>query len=203
MLLVALTGGLGSGKSTFAELLRAHGAVVLDADDLARRAVDPGTPGLARLVEEFGPGILGSDGALDRGEMARRAFGDEDTRQRLEAVVHPEVARLFTEEIDALRDGDDVVVYAVPLLVERGLAEGFDVVVVLSAPLEARIDRVAASGRMTEADARARAAAQASDADREAVADLVVRNDGDVERLRGEAARVWEDLRARAGMRSR
>lgn len=197
MLLVALTGGLGAGKSTVASLLGAAGAVVLDADDLARRAVEPGTPGLARLVEEFGPGVLDADGRLDRAEMARRGFADDDARKRLEAVVHPEVARLFAEEIEALRDGDDVVVYSVPLLVERGLAAGFDVVVTVSAPLEARIARVVASGRMSEQDARARAAAQVSDDERENAADMVVRNEGDLDALGREADRVWADLRAR------
>jgi dephospho-CoA kinase len=197
MLLVALTGGLGAGKSALASILAAAGAVVLDADDLARRAVEPGTPGLARLVEEFGSGILDGDGGLDRAEMARRAFADDHARRRLEAVVHPEVARLFAEEIDARRGGDDVVVYSIPLLVERGLANAFDVVVTVSAPLEARIARVVASGRMTEQDARARASTQASDAEREAAADIVVHNEGDLDRLRREADRVWADLVAR------
>jgi dephospho-CoA kinase len=203
MLLVALTGGLGAGKSTVAGILEAAGAVTLDADDLARRAVEPGSPGLARLVDAFGPEILDADGGLDRAEMARRAFADDDARRQLEAVVHPEVARLFAEEVDALRDGDDIVVYSVPLLVERGLADAFDVVVTVSAPLEARVARVAASGRMTPEDARARAASQATDADREAVADVVVSNDGDLEQLRREAGRVWDELRARARARSR
>jgi dephospho-CoA kinase len=203
MLLVALTGGLGAGKSTVAGILEAAGAVTLDADDLARRAVEPGSPGLARLVDAFGPDILDADGSLDRAEMALRAFADDDARRQLEAVVHPEVARLFAEEIDALRAGDDIVVYSVPLLVERGLADAFDVVVTVSAPLEARVARVAASGRMTQEDARARAAAQATDADREAVADVVVSNDGDLEQLRREAGRVWDELRERARARSR
>jgi dephospho-CoA kinase len=203
MLLVALTGGLGAGKSTVAGILEAAGAVTLDADDLARRAVAPGSPGLARLVDAFGPDILDADGGLDRAEMARRAFADDDARRQLEAVVHPEVARLFAEEVDALRGGDDIVVYSVPLLVERGLADAFDVVVTVSAPLEARLARVAASGRMTQEDARARAAAQATDADREAVADVVVPNDGDLEQLSREAGRVWDELRMRARARSR
>lgn len=203
MLLVALTGGLGAGKSTVAGILEAAGAVTLDADDLARRAVAPGSPGLARLVDAFGPDILDADGGLDRAAMARRAFADDDARRQLEAVVHPEVARLFAEEVDALRGGDDIVVYSVPLLIERGLADAFDVVVTVSAPLEARLARVAASGRMSHEDARARAAAQATDADREAVADVVVPNDGDLEQLRREAGRVWDELRMRARARSR
>ena len=202
MLLVALTGGVGAGKNTVADLLAAHGAVHLDADDLARRAVEPGTPGLVRLVDEFGPEILDEEGALDRAAMARRAFNDPDARRRLEAVVHPEVARLFAREIDRLRDGDRIVVYSVPLLVERDLAGAFDVVVTVAAPLEERVARVAASGRMTEEDARARAAAQVGDAERGAVADVVVHNGGSPDRLRGEVDRLWEDLRRRAAARS-
>jgi len=198
MLLVALTGGVGAGKSTVADILAGHGAVVLDADDLARRAVEPGTPGLAKLVDEFGPGILDASGALDRAEMARRAFADPGVRRRLEGVVHPEVARLFAEEVEARRSTDDVLVYSVPLLVERQLAGAFDIVVTVSAPLEDRVARLAASGRMTEEDARARAAAQVSDAEREAVADRVVANSGDLDELRAETDLLWDELRARA-----
>jgi dephospho-CoA kinase len=198
MLLVALTGGVGAGKSTVADLLAQFGAVVLDADDLARRAVQPGTPGLAKLVDEFGPDILDASGALDRAGMARLAFADPDARRRLEAVVHPEVARLFAEEVAARRDGDDIVVYSVPLLVERSLAGAFDVVVTVSAPLDVRVARVAASGRMTEEDARARAQSQASDAERESVADRVIPNGGDLDDLRAETGRLWEELLARA-----
>jgi dephospho-CoA kinase len=198
MLLVALTGGVGAGKSTVADLLAEHGAVILDADDFARRAVEPGTPGLAKLVEEFGADILDASGGLDRAGMARRAFADPDVRRRLESVVHPEVARLFAEEVEARRSSDDVVVYSVPLLVERRLADAFDVVVTVSAPLDERIARLVASGRMTEGDARARAASQVSDAEREAVADRVVSNAGDLDDLRAETLRLWHELRARA-----
>ena len=202
MLLVALTGGVGAGKNTVADLLAARGAVHLDADDLARRAVEAGSPGLVRLVDEFGPEILDADGALDRARMARRAFNDPDVRRRLEAVVHPEVARLFAREIDRFRDGDRVVVYSVPLLVERDLAGAFDVVVTVAAPLEERVARVVASGRMSEEDARARAAAQVGEAERAAVADVVVHKEGSPDGLRGEVDRRWEDLRARAAARS-
>jgi dephospho-CoA kinase len=198
MLLVALTGGVGAGKSTVADLLAEHGAVILDADDLARRVVEPGTPGLAKLVEEFGPDILDDAGALDRAEMARRAFADDEVRRRLESVVHPEVARLFAEEVEARRSADGVLVYSVPLLVERRLAGVFDVVVTVSAPLETRIARLVDSGRMTEGDARARAAAQVSDDEREAVADHVVSNAGDLDDLRAQTDRLWDELQARA-----
>jgi dephospho-CoA kinase len=198
MLLVALTGGVGAGKSTVAALLAAHGAVILDADDLARRAVEPGTPGLAKLEDEFGSDILDVSGALNRAEMARRAFDDPDVRRRLEAVVHPEVARMFAEEVEARRATDDVVVYSVPLLVERRLADAFDVVVTVSAPLELRVARLAGSGRMTEDDARARAAAQVSDAERESAAERIISNAGDLDDLAAETDRLWKELRARA-----
>jgi dephospho-CoA kinase len=198
MLLVALTGGVGAGKSTVADLLAAHGAVILDADDLARRAIEPGTPGLAKLVDEFGPDILDASGALNRTEMARRAFNDPDVRRRLEAVVHPEVARMFAEEVEARRASDDVVVYSLPLLVERRLADAFDVVVTVSAPLELRVARLAGSGRMTEDDARARAAAQVSDAERESAAERIISNAGDLDDLAAETDRLWKELRARA-----
>ena len=198
MLLVALTGGVGAGKSTVAELLAGRGAVVLDADELARRAVEPGTDGLAKLVDEFGPGILDDAGSLNRAEMARRAFSDPGVRRRLEAVVHPEVARLFAEEVEAHRATDEVLVYSVPLLVEGGLAGAFDVVVTVSAPLESRIARLVGSGRMTEEDARGRAAAQASDEEREAAADHVLVNAGDLDELRAATERLWEKLRIRA-----
>jgi dephospho-CoA kinase len=153
---------------------------------------------LAKLVDEFGPDILDASGALNRTEMARRAFTDPDVRRRLEAVVHPEVARMFAEEVEARRAGDDVVVYSVPLLVERRLADAFDVVVTVSAPLELRIARLAGSGRITEDDARARAAAQVSDAEREAVAERIISNAGDLDDLAAETDRLWKELRARA-----
>lgn len=197
MLLVALTGGLGSGKSTVGAMLAERGAVVIEADDLARRAVEPGTPGLRKLVDEFGPGVLDAAGHLDRARMAGIAFADPQARRRLEAVTHPEVARLFQEALAPLRETDRVVVYAIPLLVERGLQDSFDVVVTVSAPVDDRVRRV--SERMPGDDARARIAAQASDEEREAVAEVVLRNDGTPEDLRGAVDALWSDLRSRAG----
>jgi dephospho-CoA kinase len=197
MLLVALTGGLGSGKSTVGAMLAERGAVVIEADDLARRAVEPGTPGLRKLVDEFGPGVLDAAGHLDRARMAGIAFADPQARRRLEAVTHPEVARLFEEALAPLRETDRVVVYAIPLLVERGLQDSFDVVVTVSAPVDDRVRRV--SERMPGDDARARIAAQASDEEREAVAEVVLRNDGTPEDLRGAVDALWSDLRSRAG----
>jgi dephospho-CoA kinase len=196
MLLVALTGGLGSGKSTVGAMLAERGAVVIEADDLARRAVEPGSPGLRKLVDEFGPGILDAAGNLDRARMAEIAFADPGARRRLEAVTHPEVARLMQEALAPLRETDRVVVYAIPLLVERGLQHAFDVVVTVSAPVDERVRRV--SERIAEDDARARIAAQVSDEEREAVADIVLRNDGAPEDLRAQVDGLWSDLRSRA-----
>jgi dephospho-CoA kinase len=131
MLLVGLTGGIGSGKSTVARLLGERGAVVIDADDLARQAVAPGTDGFNRVVQAFGRDILASDGDLDRRRLGEVVFADADRRRELETIVHPEVARLFAEAVDLHRETDDVVVYSIPLLVERGMADAFDVVVVV------------------------------------------------------------------------
>src|SRR5438067_3472126 len=136
MLLVGLTGGIGAGKSTVARLLQERGAVVIDADDLARRAVEAGSPGYDQVVRTFGSDLVRPDGALDRARLARLVFSDEGARRRLEAITHPEVARLFAEETGRWRDSDRVVVYAVPLLVENGLEGTFDVVVTVEAPAE-------------------------------------------------------------------
>src|SRR5262249_42901100 len=163
-----------------AAMLAERGAVVIEADDLAREAVEPGSPGLVKVLDEFGPEAAAADGSLDRGRLAEVTFADADARRRLETIVHPEVARLLAAAIDRWRDTDDVVVYAIPLLVERGLAPAFDVVVAVAASEDERAARVAAQGRMSEDDARRRMAAQASDAERAAVADLLIDNDGSV-----------------------
>jgi dephospho-CoA kinase len=194
VLLVGLTGGIGAGKSTVARMLAERGAVVIDADDLARRAVDPGTPGLDRLVEAFGREVLAADGGLDRERMAALAFSDPDARRRLEAVVHPEVARLLAEELQRHLDGDDVVVYSVPLLVERNLGAMMDVVVTVSAGADDRVRRLAADRGMDESQVRERMAAQVSDAEREAAADVVLRNDGSLAELEEQVQRLWASL---------
>ena len=197
MLLVALTGGVGAGKSTVAAMLADHGAVVIDADDLAREAVAPGSPGLARVLEEFGPDAAAPDGSLDRERMARLVFDDQKARRRLEKIVHPEVARLFAAEVERRRDSDEIVVYAVPLLVERGLAGAFDVVLTVEADEDLRASRVAAQDRMTPEDARRRMAAQVSGDERAAAADVVIDNEGSIEDLERRVGRLWEDLRSR------
>jgi dephospho-CoA kinase len=199
VLLVALTGGIGSGKSTVARLLQAHGAVVMDADDLARAAIGPGTPGMVKVLDHFGPSVLTPDAsAVDREALARVVFADPAERRVLESIVHPVVARSFAEAIETYRGTDRVVVYAVPLLVEEGLAGGFDAVVTISATADTRVARLAADRGMQEADARARMAAQTTDAERERVAHEVLRNDGSLRGLAAQVDALWERLAARA-----
>jgi dephospho-CoA kinase len=191
---VGLTGGVGSGKSTVARLLAGHGAVVIDADAIAREVVEPGTAGLAAVVEEFGAEVLTADGALDRPKLAAVVFADEAKRARLNAIVHPLVGRR-TAELMAAAPPDAVVVYDVPLLVESDLAGGFDLVVVVEASVETRLARLAGRG-MAEADARERMAAQATDDQRRAVADVVVDNNGGLEELRHNVDHLWELITA-------
>ena len=198
MLLVGLTGGIGSGKSTVAELLAERGAVVIDADDLARRAVAPGTEGFDRVVETFGRDILGPDGDIDRSRLAETVFGDPTRLRALESIVHPEVARLYAEALEPFRETDRVVVYSVPLLAERGLAEGFDVVVLIVADIDRRIERLMRDRGMTSEQVRARTATQLSDEERARVADVLLDNDGELGRLTPQVDRLWNDLAKRA-----
>ena len=198
MLLVGLTGGIGSGKSTVAELLAERGAVVVDADDLARRAVAPGTSGFDRVVEAFGRDILDPSGGIDRATLADVVFADPSRLRELEAIIHPEVARLLVESVEPYRDTDDVIVYAVPLLAERGMAEGFDVVVVVVADVDRRIERLMRDRGMTAEEVRARVAAQLTDEERARVADVLLDNDGEPERLVRQVNRLWTDLAKRA-----
>ena len=198
MLLVGLTGGIGSGKSTVARLLERRGAVVIDADHLAREAVARGTTGFDRVVDTFGPGVLKPDGDLDRVRLAAIIFADPERRAALEAIVHPEVARRFGERVEELRDSGRVVVYVSPLLVELGLAPAFDVVVVVTASPHLRVSRVASDRDLSPEDVRARMAAQATDEQRMEVADVLVDNDGSLAELEPQIDRLWSDLEARA-----
>jgi dephospho-CoA kinase len=200
VLTVGLTGGIGSGKSEVARRLAAHGAVVVDSDAIAREVVEPGTPGLKRLVAEFGREVLSADGGLDREALARIVFGDEEARRRLNAVVHPLVGHEVLTRMAAAgeRDPAAVVVNDVPLLVEGGLADRYDVVVVVDVPVETQLERLTTRRGMTEEDARARIAAQAARADRLAVADHVVSNDGDLAALDAAVADLWATLTAAA-----
>jgi dephospho-CoA kinase len=198
LLLVGLTGGIGSGKSTVGRMLAEKGAVVIDADELARRAVDPGTPGFRQVLEAFGREIVDPDGAIDRERLAALVFGDPEARRRLEEIVHPEVARMFAEAVEPHRGTDRVVVYVAPLLVENRLQGAFDVVVTVSAEADLRAERLL-SRQMQAEDARARMASQASDEEREQVADLVIRNDRSLSQLGERVEELWRRLAARPG----
>jgi dephospho-CoA kinase len=188
--MVGLTGGIGAGKSVVAARLAELGAVVIDSDRLAREVVEPGTEGLREVVEEFGTEVLGSDGALDRPALGRRVFGDEAARRRLEAIVHPRV-RARSAELIAAAAPDAVVVNDIPLLVESGIGTGFDLVVVVLASEQTRLRRLVESRGMTVEEARARMAAQATDEQRRAAADVVLDNDGSIEDLLASVDRLW------------
>jgi dephospho-CoA kinase len=183
---------VGAGKSTVAALLAQRGAVVIDADALAREVVEPGTPGLAAVVERFGRELLTADGRLDRPALARIAFSDDQARADLNAIVHPLVARRSAEIMAGL-PADAVVVYDVALLVENELSDDFDVVVVVEADRETRVRRLTGRG-LPEDDARARIAVQATDEQRRAVADEIVRNDGSRADLVAAVDRLWRRL---------
>ncbi|MFI0371682.1 dephospho-CoA kinase [Actinomadura sp. 1N219] len=193
MLKVGLTGGIGSGKSEVSARLRERGAVVIDADKIAREVVEPGTSGLAAVVAEFGEGVLLPDGALDREKVGRIVFSDPERLAALNAIVHPLVGERTRELMDAA-PADSVVVYDVPLLAENGLADMYDEVVVVDAPEEVQLDRLVARRGMTEEDARARMASQASRAERRAVATHVIDNSGTLDDLKSQVDALWESL---------
>jgi dephospho-CoA kinase len=199
VLRVGLTGNLGAGKSAVGELFRRWGAQVVDADDVAREVTEPGQPALAAVVSEFGSDALNAEGRLDRDALRRRIATDPLARSRLEAILHPPiVARIAERLADAEADGIEVAVATVPLLFETGMAAAFDAVVLVDAPEETRLARVVESGKMTESDARAIAAAQAPAAEKRARVDAIVENDADLRTLERRARAVWEELRARA-----
>lgn len=190
MLRLGLTGGIGSGKSAVARRLRAHGAVVVDADVLARQVVEPGTPGLRAVVDAFGTEVLSDDGSLDRQRLGRVVFADPDARARLNAIVHPLVGAA-TAACFAAAAPDAVVVHDVPLLAENGLAPAYHLVVVVEAPPAVRVERLARDRGMRPADAQARIDAQATDAQRREVADVLLVNDGTPDALGAAVDAVW------------
>ncbi len=197
MLFVGLTGGIGSGKSTVAALLAAKGAVIVDADAVARSVVEPGTPALQQLVERFGPEILAGDGSLDRPALANVAFADDESRAALEAITHPAINEEFMRRMtEAPKDA--VVVCDVPLLAESKSAQarGYPVVVVVEAPLDLRLDRLEERG-VPRDDAQRRIAAQASEEERRALATHVVDNSGDLAALQHQVDVLWDDLLVR------
>ncbi|HET7735144.1 MAG TPA: dephospho-CoA kinase [Nocardioidaceae bacterium] len=191
---VGLTGGVASGKSTVSEILRELGAVVIDSDQIAREVVARGTPGLAQVVAEFGPEYLTSEGDLDRPKMAALVFNDEPARRRLEAITHPlinEVGR--AREADAEAAGK-LVVNDMPLIAEMGIAELFDVVIVVDVPVEEALRRMVEDRGWTREDAEARIAAQASREARRAIATYVIDNSGSREHLREQVERLYAEL---------
>lgn len=190
---VGLTGGIASGKSAVSAALADLGAVIIDADLLAREVVARGTPGLARVVEEFGSGLLTPEGDLDRPAMARLVFGDEVARKRLEAIVHP----LVFERILALEAGagpDDIVVHDIPLLAESGRADTFDAVIVVEAPPRTQVERMVRDREMTPEDAAARIASQATPEQRRALASYVIDNTGTLDDLRLKVREIYAEL---------
>lgn len=198
---MGLTGGIGAGKSEVTRRLASFGAVVIDADELAREVLAPGTEGLEAVVAAFGPAVLRPDDSLDRDRLGRIVFADEAQRERLNAIVHPRVGRRAAELCGAAPNGA-VVVHDVPLLVENGLAGEYDLVVVVDAPLEVQRDRLVRLRAMPEEQARARVGAQASREQRRAVADAVIDNSGSLENLESEVRDLWERLEAEARRRN-
>jgi dephospho-CoA kinase len=191
VLRIGLTGGIGSGKSTVSAMLADRGARVIDADVLAREVVAPGTPGLAAVVDAFGEKVLTADGGLDRPALATVVFGDPAARATLDGIVHPLVRARAVALISAL-PADAVVVQDIPLLVETGQAGSFDLVLVVEADLDTRVARLVQRG-LSEEDARARIAAQATDEQRRAVADVVLDNSGTPEELAAQVDRFWAE----------
>ncbi|PRY70421.1 dephospho-CoA kinase [Glaciihabitans tibetensis] len=198
MQLIGLTGGIASGKSVVAARLAERGAVVVDADKLAREVVEPGTPALAAIARHFGPRVIRGDGSLDRAELGAIVFADETQREALNAITHPAVGARARQLFDAAgrADPEAVVVYDVPLLVESGAdrASQFDRVVVVHADAETRVDRLVHLRGMTEAEARSRVAAQATDEQRLAIADVVIDSSGSLEQTLEQADAFWRTL---------
>ncbi|MFF5721076.1 dephospho-CoA kinase [Streptomyces buecherae] len=197
MLKLGLTGGIGAGKSEVSRLLASYGAVVIDSDKIAREVVEPGTPGLAAVVAEFGEEILDTEGRLDRPKLGSIVFADPQRLAALNAIVHP-LVRDRSAELESAAGADSIVVHDVPLLTENGLAPLFDLVLVVNASSQTQLDRLVRLRGMTEEEARSRMAAQATREQRKAVADLIVDNDGPLEALEPQVRKVWEQLKERA-----
>lgn len=193
MLKVGLTGGIGAGKSEVSKRLAARGAVVIDADKIAREVVEPGTEGLARVVAAFGEEMLREDGTLDREKLGSVVFSDPEKLATLNSIVHPLVGKRVAE-LQAAAPPDAIVVYDVPLLAENNLASQYDVVIVVDASDEIRLDRLVRLRGMTEADAKARIAAQASREERLAIADFIIPNETTLDDLDAHVDEIWHHL---------
>jgi dephospho-CoA kinase len=200
LILFGLTGGLASGKSTVAARLRALGVPVIDADQLAREVVAPGTPGLAAVVGAFGPAVLLPDGSLDRAALAALVFSDPDARRRLNAIVHPLIGAASAARVaDLAARGEPVACYEAALLVENGLADAFRPLVVVAIPEAAQVTRAMARDQATEEQARARIAAQLPLSTKVAAADYVIDNGGSREETERRTDEVLAEIRRRAG----
>lgn len=203
MPLVALTGGIASGKSTIAQRLAEHGAVVVDADQIVRDVQQPGSPVLSEIAEAFGSDVVGPDGALDRAALGARVFGDPEAVTRLNRIVHPAVraesARRFAEAFAA--DPEAVVVYDVPLLAEARLNDPWELIVVAHAPADVRRQRLVELRGMSEADAEARLASQVSDDARLAIADVVIDTAGTIGDTQRQVDDLWDSLPERVRRR--
>ena len=197
MLRVGLTGGIGAGKSEVSRRLASYGAVVIDADAVAREVVAPGTPGLAEVVQAFGPEVLRGDGTLDRDRLGELVFADESLRMKLNAITHPRVGERMAE-LERQAGGAPVIVHDVPLLAENHLAGSFDEVVVVDVPPRIQAERLARERGMSKDQAEARMGAQASREERLAVATIVVDNSGSLAELDREVGELWTELRRRA-----
>lgn len=201
MLRVGLTGGIGAGKSEVSRRLAAQGAVIIDADLIAREVVAPGTDGLADVIAAFGPAVLGPDGALDRVALGDIVFADEQKLATLNSIVHPRVAARMREVEDAAGTGS-VIVHDVPLIAENGLASGYDVVVVVDVPPRIQLDRLVRLRGMSREQAQARMAAQATREQRLAIATIVVDNSGSLAELDRQVGELWTELRRRMSVRA-
>lgn len=193
MMRIGLTGGIGSGKSTVARLFASRGAAVIDADQIAREVVAAGTVGLQRIVAEFGDEVLTADGHLDRQALAALAFASPEAKAKLDSITHPLIIEETGRRFAAA--GSSTVVHDIPLLTELGLAAAYTAVVVVECPVELRVQRLIQRG-LSEADARARIAAQATDAERRAIASFVIDNSGDEHALVAQVDEVWRELMA-------
>ncbi|HWF83008.1 MAG TPA: dephospho-CoA kinase [Streptosporangiaceae bacterium] len=196
MLRVGLTGGIGAGKSEVSRRLAAQGAIVIDADAIAREVVGPGTPGLEQVIAVFGPHMLRADGALDRERLGEVVFADPAKLAQLNGIVHPLVGKRMTE-LETTADADAIVVHDVPLIAENDLAPGYDVVVVVDTPPALQLDRLMKLRGMSEDQARARMAAQATRERRLAIAGFVIDNSGSLGELDRQVGDLWAELRRR------
>jgi dephospho-CoA kinase len=199
VLRVGLTGGIGAGKSEVSRRLAAYGAIVIDADLIAREVVAPGTDGLAEVVDAFGPGVLGPDGALDRAVLGDLVFADQQKLAALNAIVHPRVGARM-RDLEESAGPDSIVVHDVPLIAENGLSDAYDLVIVVDVPPRLQLDRLVRLRRMSREQAQARMAAQAAREQRLSIADIVVDNSGSLAELDRQVGDLWTELRRREAL---